>query len=42
MEMIYDLVTNGLARLNLALELNYLCIGLGVRLNGLNGRLNGC
>jgi hypothetical protein len=28
MEMIYDLVTNGLARLNLPLELNFLCIGL--------------
>ena len=28
MEMIYDWVTNGLARLNLPLELNFLCIGL--------------
>jgi len=28
MEMIYDLVTNGLAKLNLPLELNFLCIGL--------------
>jgi len=28
MEMIYDLVTNGLARLNLPLELNFLCIEL--------------
>ena len=28
MEMIYDLVTNGLAKLNLPLELNFLCIEL--------------
>jgi hypothetical protein len=32
MEMIYDLVTNGLARLNLPLELNFVCIGLCQRI----------